>query len=295
MHTHPSPAHHRSIAVLALLLTASLLVVAGPAEAAPSRDAKRTSMSKVYSWKLKKFQKQAAKNKAAQGTKATGKWGLNWRYNGCSAPDIPEVRKWNAYFVQACNRHDIGYANYGKGRDRLMLVSTNRQKTVVDSRFLLDMQTVCDTNTKRPRKFNRTACYGVALTYHQFIRDSVSGRIDSKNPQNAWHGGHCTKGALCLFDDHDFHDTRWTFRKSKKYPTDFGFVNIPDFKVYGFGDKTSSVWNRSGRYAILHADDNYKGRSICIAKKTKYPDLRLSHWFNDSTSSLTILKRGKKC
>jgi hypothetical protein len=90
-------------------------------------------------------------------------------------------------------------------------------------------------------------------------------------------------GALTLFDDHDYTDTRRV-----RYSYDSSFNND------GFNDKASSLSNRTGHFWLLYGESQYRGARACIRPYSRIPDLKeygyregISFvWWNDKISSV---------
>lgn len=87
----------------------------------------------------------------------------NWSTDGCSAPFISKIvlskPLYMSVMVPACQRHDFGYRNFGKGR----LQPTQARKNQIDNQFLLDMQKICsDTYPGIVRASARSDCLTLA-------------------------------------------------------------------------------------------------------------------------------------
>lgn len=296
----------RALAVLvAVLVVASL--TATPAQAADSRSTLLQRTNHYHGLGLKAFMKVSKPHDGKDGKgnpkpSEDTKWlGLDWRNDGCSAPNVAVGKAWNKYFKRPCVRHDFGYRNLGKG---LALHSTNARKKSVDDRFLADMNHRCATAKKRPwvsspvrHRATVVECEAKALVFYGGVRKSVVGSLKFTNPETAWHGKKCTDGALCIFDDKGFKDTRWTFGGKTDHPADTGSTSVSSLKSspYDFNDKTSAVWNRTGRAWRLYDDTGFKDRSVCVKPGQKISDLKKSPYkFNDKTSSLKRLS-GTSC
>jgi hypothetical protein len=87
------------------------------------------------------------------GLHARGAGAFDWDTNGrCDAPDWSvEVfghadRPFGFDFLDACLRHDFGYANFGKD-SWLKLDASNRRRLAIDEVFLADMRRLCASQT----------------------------------------------------------------------------------------------------------------------------------------------------
>ncbi len=74
-------------------------------------------------------------------------------------------------------------------------------------------------------------------------------------------------GALNLYDDQDYSDTRQV-----RYSYDSNFGND------GFNDKASSLSNRTGYYWKLYSHSDYDGRGYCIRPYSKVPNLKYAYY-----------------
>lgn len=97
-----------------------------------------------------------------QAAKRSRPAGLNWVDDGCSSPTGDRPGGYN--FLPACQRHDFGYRNYGKGS--LRVNPTDAQRLTVDTKFLADMRAECDKYSGA----KRTTCRGFASTYYTAVR-----------------------------------------------------------------------------------------------------------------------------
>jgi hypothetical protein len=85
----------------------------------------------------------------------------NWSDDGCSnSPDKPE----GFNFLPACQRHDFGYRNYGKGAIKASPFDATRAS--VDARLRTDLLNECDKHSGDAR----TKCQGLAQTFYGVVR-----------------------------------------------------------------------------------------------------------------------------
>ncbi len=85
----------------------------------------------------------------------------NWTADGCStSPDYPS----GFNFKDACNRHDFGYRNYGKGSIKASPFDSTR--AAVDSRLRTDLMNEC----ARYSGSTRSDCEDLANTYYAGVR-----------------------------------------------------------------------------------------------------------------------------
>jgi hypothetical protein len=241
-------------AVMALLL-ASLVVASVPAVAGAatySRAQKTERANVIYGKSLAAFIR-------LKGGKHTGiDTSFYWKDDGCTTPDIPGTGTYNKKFLQACQRHDFGYRNFGNGYAAgRALTSTDAKKRAIDNRFLEDMKGKCGDSS---------SCKAAANAYYKLM--SASGKS-----QTAFYKGECHENRLCLFDDDGFKDRRIALTSSEN-----------NMKDVSFGDKTSSVKNETKVAWVLYDDDNYDDRSICVRPGTSVSNLDTKS-FGDKTSS----------
>lgn len=130
------------------------VTVTVPAERAAKPGTKGT-VDKHFKKSMANFQKA----KKAQSDKSAG---LNWVDNGCSSPTGNKPGGFN--FLPACQRHDFGYANYGKGAIRT--APTDAQRLTVDKKFLSDMTAECNKYSGKAQ----VNCLGWAGTYYSAVR-----------------------------------------------------------------------------------------------------------------------------
>lgn len=283
----------------------ALAAVSFPAQAV-TRDTLRDRANTYYGLSITSFMSysRAHDGKTADGSSTSAEdtsWlGLDWRNDGCSAPDWLVGKPWNTYFKSPCVRHDFGYRNFGKGK---ALHSTNAKKLAVDDKFLADMKARCRDGSKRPwvyysdgsrRRATLSQCDSKASTFYTGVRKSFAGSTGITNPENSWHARKCTAGALCLFDDTGYSDRRLTFGSKAGYPTDSGATRVYDMNDISFGDKTSSVWNRSAYAWRLYDDHGYSDRSVCVVPGQKISSLGDHAGFSDKTSSIKRMA-GSSC
>ena len=96
-----------------------------------------------------------------KSAKATTPGPFNWSADGCStSPAYPG----GFNFKDACNRHDFGYRNYGKGSIKASPFDATRE--FVDNRFRSDLMNEC----ARYSGSARTDCEGYAQSYFLAVR-----------------------------------------------------------------------------------------------------------------------------
>lgn len=122
-----------------------------PAEQA-AQPGKRSTVDSYFNRSMASFQ-SAKRSRPA---------GLNWDDNGCSSPTGNKPGGFN--FLPACQRHDFGYANYGKGSIRAN--PTDAQRLTVDTKFLADMNAECSRYSGK----SLTSCRNWAATYYSAVR-----------------------------------------------------------------------------------------------------------------------------
>ena len=106
---------------------------------------------------------------------ARGAGAFDWETNGrCDAPDWSvEVfgradRPFGFDFLDACLRHDFGYANFGKD-SWLKLDASSRRRLAIDDVFLTDMQRLCALQTV-PGSARAGLCRTTARLYYEGVR-----------------------------------------------------------------------------------------------------------------------------
>lgn len=191
---------------------------------------------------------------------------FNWaNYDGCSLPRAikPIASRWDKLFTRACLRHDFGYRNYGNG---LALGANETYKSAIDKEFRSNMLWTCDHSNVSSADLDN--CYAAAGLFYLGV--SRFGKA-----QTAFYKGKCTKGRFCLFDDHGYADRRIALAKSED-----------DMNDIDFGDKTSSVINRTGVAWIVYDDHDFEDRAFCIPPGVSVRDFGIDALkFNDKTSS----------
>ncbi|MEU4474666.1 phospholipase A2 [Micromonospora sp. NPDC023888] len=80
-------------------------------------------------------------------------YGFDWEDNGCSKPKwLPDTKYGDAFFYEACQRHDFGYRNH----------STWGNKENIDNTFHFDMNYLCGQRAP----LDRSKCESDASTYY---------------------------------------------------------------------------------------------------------------------------------
>ena len=146
----------RALVALALSIAAALAGVAwaDPANAA-TLDQKLTLLS---SFTQPTSGSYGAWNSARTNQSAFAGYALDWSTDYCSAsPDEPL----GFDFRLPCWRHDFGYRNY----KHVGQFPANKDR--VDNAFYFDLRTKCATYSV----FVRAACYSLAWTYYQAVRE----------------------------------------------------------------------------------------------------------------------------
>lgn len=146
----------RLAALLATPFVALLMVIGlAPAAGAATLDEKLAVLS---SWTQTSATSYNAWNSARLNQGAWVDYGFDWSTDFCSAsPDQPL----GFDFRLPCWRHDFGYRNY----KAVGLFAEN--KTRVDDAFYADLRRKCATYSV----FVRPACYSLAWTYYQAVRE----------------------------------------------------------------------------------------------------------------------------
>lgn len=94
---------------------------------------------------------------------------FNWTKDGCSVP--VKFTPYRNVFRQACNQHDFGYRNYGKGKySTLKLSPTAKTKDWIDKRFLAEMRRTCADQDRG------ATCRGAANAYHYVVQNHKSAK-----------------------------------------------------------------------------------------------------------------------
>ena len=163
----------RAVLALVLTLTATLggLAWASPASAATLDQ----RLALVTSFTQPTTVSHDAWGRARTDQGAYADYGLDWSTDYCSdSPDEPL----GFDFRMPCWRHDFGYRNY----KHLGQFSAN--KAHVDSAFYFDLKAKC----ARYPVVVRPACYSLAWTYYQAVRDfgAVVVRQDELNRAAAY-------------------------------------------------------------------------------------------------------------
>lgn len=102
-----------------------------------------------------------------QATKRSAPRPFDWRDDNCSVPRGARVLIDNDYlriFRKACERHDFGYRNFGKG---LELDRTADRRKWIDQRFKADMLRICE---QRERKDGWDICEASAEKFYGAVR-----------------------------------------------------------------------------------------------------------------------------
>lgn len=105
---------------------------------------------------------------------------FDWSNNGCSVPAYIWVPSPVAMiytkkvFVNACNRHDFGYRNFGNnpnGKVRLKLGPNAATKAAIDSQFLANMRQQCHISySGKLRAPVRAQCLSVAQAFYVAVK-----------------------------------------------------------------------------------------------------------------------------
>src|SRR5436305_11100474 len=146
----------RAVLALVLTLTATLggLAWASPASAATLDQ----RLALVTSFTQATTVSHNAWDRARTDQGAYADYALDWSTDYCSAsPDEPL----GFDFRLPCWRHDFGYRNY----KHVGQFPANKDR--VDSAFYFDLRTKCATYSV----FVRAACYSLAWTYYEAVRE----------------------------------------------------------------------------------------------------------------------------
>jgi hypothetical protein len=146
----------RRLSLLAIPIVATVLTfgLASPALAV-TVDQKVAVLS---SWTQPNGASQSAWNSARLNQGAWADYGFDWSTDFCSAsPDQPL----GFDFRMPCWRHDFGYRNY----KAVGLFAAN--KSHIDDAFYYDLKAKCATYNV----IVRPACYSLAWTYYQAVRN----------------------------------------------------------------------------------------------------------------------------
>lgn len=288
MHT-PSRAHRTALA-LAAAATAALSVFAvlvapttTAAAVVTSTNAHNTSTSSTpradsteslteradrifLETTLREFGRLSAKRSQP---KVDAKDPLDWSNDGCSAEIWGIDAPYRDTFRPACIRHDFGYRNFGNG---LALRTNEEAKGIIDRRLRRDAKTICRSRSDRER------CTNWANLYYNAV--SKAGAA-----YTSFYDRECQKGYICLFDDAGYEDRRLRFFRTRTRFDDFQATAALPESTKDFGDKTSSVINRTKFDFLLFEDDNQRGDSFCVRAGTTYSNLDDVD-FGDKASSI---------
>lgn len=250
-----SRASSRALGALAvgLLLALGLVTVTtnSPAQAAPTRATVKAAAEKyAFTMSLPDF----LRTKAKKPYDAV----LDWGDDKCSAPFMKSGL--DAMFGDACKRHDFGYRNFGKGPTFGDNAATKKR---IDDKLLWDMNWICTT-----RFAGSDSCRAIAAGVYTVLR--TQGKSET-----AFYAGACSSGRFCLFDDAGYEDRRISLSSSENNMNDINF-----------GDKTTSVQNKTSVSWVVYDDDNYRDRAFCIKPGVSVRDFGSSAYkFSDKTSS----------
>lgn len=89
---------------------------------------------------------------------------FDWENDGCSVP----VSSWKALFYPACQQHDFGYRNFGKG---LLLGRDEGTRRWIDDRFRVEMKAICNYKFSDWLQYaNLQACFKEADIMYAGVR-----------------------------------------------------------------------------------------------------------------------------
>lgn len=143
----------------ALLLTPipilfAVFALASPAAAVTTSE----KLAVLSSWTQTSASSYNAWNSARQNQAAWAAYAFNWSTDLCSSsPDNPL----GFDFRLSCQRHDFGYRNHKE----MGIFGANKSR--LDSAFYEDLKRKCATYNA----FVRPACYSVAWTYYQAVKN----------------------------------------------------------------------------------------------------------------------------
>jgi hypothetical protein len=256
------------LGLLAAVLVIGVLLPLQPAAAAPTRAQLKARADVIeFDVTLPGFMKIYRNTKKGIDTR------FAWSgYDGCSLPRAlkPIASRWDKLFTNACYRHDFGYRNYGNG---LALGSNQTYKSRIDKEFLANMRYTCTTKVVVA---SRNACFSAADAFYLGV--SRFGKA-----QTAFFKGKCPANRFCLFDDKNYEDRRIALSSSENNMNDVSF-----------GDKTSSVMNKTSVAWIVYDDKNYADRRFCLPPSVSVRNFGAAAYkFNDKTSSAKRLGSAK--
>lgn len=147
MNLRPAVALTVVIMVIGILPAGAVPADAAPTDTAPQvvRPALEARAVAIMTGSMRSFQRQ---DDAARGP-------YDWTDNACSR--VPDGR-----FAEACDRHDFGYRNFGKG---LRIDRTESRRQWIDDRFRDDMYEACE-GAPGPD----VLCRRIADVYHRGVR-----------------------------------------------------------------------------------------------------------------------------
>ena len=91
--------------------------------------------------------------------------GFDWTTDSCSPPT---PASWRRLFDPACQQHDFGYRNFGKG---LTLGRDENTRRRIDDRFLAEMKSICNYRFSDWTQYaNLQACFKEADSMHAAVR-----------------------------------------------------------------------------------------------------------------------------
>jgi hypothetical protein len=151
----------RRLSALVAALLATLAVTAGTANGAPTPapgggSGLRDEAMRIVNLHYDQFIRMKQTNRERP---------FDWSDDGCSHTPFDQARLFN----QACQQHDFGYRNFGRG---LQLGRTESTRAYIDHRFLVEMDRICqDKFHAWYRRANWVTCRGQAWAMYGAVRN----------------------------------------------------------------------------------------------------------------------------
>lgn len=244
-----SPTRLIGLASLVLVVASSLVIATPtPSRAATQRQQRIAYVKKIFALPLSDFileQRhwlpiQKAKDSPAAAHHA------DWQTDGCSGSVWAWAaidgefggEQWERIFYNACARHDFGYRNFGKGREKgLAYISTPAQRKLVDLRLRADAKAHCSTFKNRMQ----LNCLAAVAAIYGFVRAKGA---------YGFYGKGCYPHNLCLIS-----------RKSDRSIS----ANTPNLGTrWEFNDQATSARNDSSVAWKVFNDADYRGKWTCV-------------------------------
>jgi len=94
---------------------------------------------------------------------------FNWTDDSCSGPTGPDI---DSLFDAACQRHDFGYRNFGRG---LQLEPTRARKDMIDDTLYRDAQNLCEIYAKDALPACSDLAHGMRFAVSNFADSAFFG------------------------------------------------------------------------------------------------------------------------